>query len=170
MFTLDESDERLEIRYQMRTGSRVFFFLAALFPLIAPYELLWKVRWENLWNVYFLFAALICLGALAVSGIALMAALAGLSSRLIFDRQARTFTYTRSAPVFHPRPEVFSLANLLSVEVEKHDWSDSAPDYSLRVNLAGGRKCSSGMSSSQGEVEGYRQRVLAFLAWPEARA
>ncbi len=167
MFTLDESDDRLEVRHQMRAGSRVFFLLAAFFPLVAPYELLWKTRWESIWNLYFLFAALICLGALAVSGFALMAALAGLSTCLVFDRRARTFTYIRTAPVFHPRPEVFSLADILSVEVEKIDWSDSAPDYKLAVNLAGRRKCSSGMSASRAEVEGYRQRVLAFLGWTE---
>jgi hypothetical protein len=165
MFTYRETQAQIEIYYHMHTGTRVFFGLIALIPLLAPYELILKTRWQNLWNLFFVFSAVICLGALALSAFLLWAALAGLSTRLVFDREGRTFTVTQFSPLIRPRPAIYALSAIQSITVDQHDWSDSAPDFSLLVTLTNGQKFSSGTSSSRAEIEQYRQRVLAFLGW-----
>jgi hypothetical protein len=158
-----ESGDALEIESPMPVGKRVLFFLLGLFPLIAPYELLVKPRWTGYANFFFLFPALISLGAMCVSAFFVWAAVAGIKSRMKFDRARGLFTYTASAPAMGTRTSSCPIAAIAAVEIQTHEWSDGAPSYSLNVVTRDQQTFRTSSSWSREEVEALRQRVGAFL-------
>ncbi|MEO8053659.1 MAG: hypothetical protein ABI768_00795 [Acidobacteriota bacterium] len=158
-----ETPEALEIESPMPVGKRILFFLLGLFPLIAPYELLLKPRWTGYANVFFLFAAAISLGALSLTALLAFAAVAGLQSRLRFDRARGLFTYTASAPAMGTRTSRCRLDAIAAVEIQTHEWSDGAPSYSLNVVTKDQRTFRTASSWSKDEVEALRRRASAFL-------
>ena len=89
----------LVIQDRMPPGKRVLFLLLAQVPLLAPYELIVLPKWQEYWNLFFFFAALISLGALAVSAFLVWAAIAGLDKEARIDRFRGRFTYIDRAPV-----------------------------------------------------------------------
>ena len=163
MIQVLESAERLEIISPMPRGTRILFALVALFPLIAPYELIWQIEWTDYWNPFFLFAALISAGALALSAFLVFAAIAGLSSRMTFDAAAFTFTYAESAPVVPLRIRTFPLSAVESLQVCTHTWTDGPPSYALTIRMADGTTFDTGSSWSQDKVEQLKAQVGAFL-------
>jgi len=163
MIQVSESEERLEVCSPMPVGRRVFFGLLALIPLLAPYELMWRVQWNDYRHPAFLVAAIISAGAVALSVFLLFAAVAGLSSRMTLDAARVTFTYSTGAPVVPRRTRVLPLSALESVHVRTHEWSDGAPSYSLMVKMSDGATFESGSSGSKGDVEHEKARVDMFL-------
>jgi hypothetical protein len=157
------SDERLEIRSPMRPGMRVLLALLALFPLIAPYELLVRVDWQHYLNPVFFFAALLSAGAIVLSAFFIFAAIAGLSSEITFDKSNATLTYSFEAPVVRRKRRVYPLSTLSTVETVKRDWSDSSPSYHLDVILVDGTVIESGSSWSRDDIEAMRTRVQRFM-------
>lgn len=147
----------------MRVGMRIVLFLIALFPLLAPYQLLWKPRWTGYLNLFFLFAAVVSLGATCVSAFFAWAAVAGISSRMKFERGRGLLTNTAWAPVMGTRITGCRLDAITAVEIETHAWSDGAPSYSLKVVAANQETFRTGSSRSRDEVELLRNRVEAFL-------
>ncbi|RPI07310.1 MAG: hypothetical protein EHM71_10925, partial [Zetaproteobacteria bacterium] len=91
---LVERMDCLEIRSRMRVGMRILLAAFGLLPLLAPYELLIKIDWEHFVNPFFFLAAFISAGATALSAFLFFAAVAGLSSKIVFDRRAATFSYS----------------------------------------------------------------------------
>lgn len=158
-----ESGDILEIESPMLVGKRILVFLLALFPLLAPYELLLKPRWTGYVNVVFLFMALVSLGALCLSALLVWAAVAGIASRMTFDRARRLFTYTAWAPVMGTRTSRCPLDAIAAVEIRTHEWSDGAPSYSLNVVTRDQQTFRTSSSWSRKEVETLRRRVEAFL-------
>ena len=113
-------------------------------------------------NVFFLFAALVSLGALCLTALLLWGAVAGISSRMTFDRGRGLFTYAAWAPVMGTRSSAHPLDSVAAVEIRTHEWSDGAPSYSLKVAMADGQTFDTGSSWSRAEVEALRRRVEAF--------
>ena len=163
MFRVIESTEAIEIQSYMPTGQRVVFLVFALFPLLAPYDLIIRPNWQSYWNVIFLFVALISLGALAVSAFLVWGAIAGLNSKLRFDRADRTLTYSAGAPIVRWRTQRCPIEGIAQLRVEEHDWTAGAPSYSLVTQLADGTQFKSGSSWSKEEIENIVRRVSAFL-------
>ena len=163
MSTIIETDQTLELKHPMRPVTRVLLLLLSLFPLLAPYELIYLPDWQSYWNVYFLFVALISLGAMAVSVFFIWAAIAGLSKELRFDKKGDTFTYIQQAPVVRPQRTDYPLASIKSVEMEKTEWTDGGPSYHVSIEMVDGRRYTSGSSWSRVETEQERDRVMVFL-------
>lgn len=163
MSTITETDQTLELNHPMRPVTRVLLLLLSLFPLLAPYQLIYLPDWQSYWNVYFLFVALISLGAMAVSAFLIWAAIAGLSKEIRFDKRSSTFTYIQQAPVVRPQRTDYPLASIKSVELEKTEWTDGGPSYHVSIEMIDGRKFTSGSSWTLAEVEQERDRVRAFL-------
>jgi hypothetical protein len=161
---LVESANRLEIRSPMRAGMRVLLAALALFPLLAPYELLIRVEWQQYMHPAFFLVAFISVGAMALSALLLFAAIAGLSSQMVFDKGSATFTYSAKAPVIRRKGQTHPLSEVCGVEVGVRDWSDSAPTYHLGVSVTDGTVFESGSSWSRDEIELIRARVQQFLA------
>ena len=154
----------LEIQSRMRVGMRIVLAALGLFPLIAPYELLFKIDWEHLMNLFFFLAAFISAGAMALSAFFFFAAIAGLSSKIVFDRRSGTFSYSSAAPVVRHTRQVQPLSDVRSVEIGVRDWSDSAPTYHLKIAVKDGTVFESGSSWSRDDIESIRGRVDRFLA------
>jgi hypothetical protein len=166
-----EYGDHIEIRSPMRGGLRLVFALIALFPLLAPYELLVRVDWQYYLSPFFLLALFISAGAVALSGFLVFAAIAGLSSRMVFDARQKTFTYSSEAPVIRKAKSAYPMSALHRIDVESCEWSDSAPTHHLRVFTSDGKKFESSSSWSRNEIEDMRSRVDLFLrrtleAWP----
>jgi hypothetical protein len=147
----------------MPVGKRIFLSLLGLIPLLAPYELLWRVHWHDYWNLVFLLFAIVSVGAIAVSGFFLFAALAGLSSQMSFDARRSTFTYSERAPIVRQRTQVLPLSSIESIHIRTQEWSDGSPSYSLRVTMFNGVVFDSGSSGSLQEIEQAKVQVEAFL-------
>jgi hypothetical protein len=160
---LVEFGDRIEIRSPMRSGMRVLIAVLGLVPLLAPYELLIRVHWEHYLNPFFAFAALISAGATAVSGFFVLAAFAGISSQMVFDRRTATFSYSAQAPIVRRTRQVYPLAHIRSVDIGMTDWSDSAPSYHLRVTLTDGSVFDSGSSWLREPIEAMQARVQPYL-------
>ena len=99
MLELVSTSDRLEVVSPMPAGWRLLLALLSLVPLLAPYELLVRVEWNDYFHPFFLLAAIVSAGAGAVSVFFLFSAAAGLSSRMRFDRARSTFTDSAVAPV-----------------------------------------------------------------------
>jgi hypothetical protein len=164
LIELIEHPDRLEIRSPMRVGMRILLAALGFFPLIAPYELLIKIEWQDYLHPFFFLAAFIAAGATALSLFFFFAAVAGLSSQIIFDRSARTVSHSSAAPIVRPTTQIRPLSAVRAVEVGLRDWSDSAPSYYLRVIMSDGDIFESGSASSRAEIESIRVRVDRFLA------
>lgn len=163
MIRVIESQEAIEIQSNTPAGLRILFGVLALFPLIAPYELIIRPNWQNYFNVFFLFVAVISFGALGVSLFLVWAAVAGLNSRLKFDRSNGTLTYSAGAPIVPWRTVQCALESLDRLEVEKHDWSEGSPGYSFVAIMVDGKSFKSGASWSREEIETIVKRVSVFL-------
>lgn len=163
MIQVSDDGERLDVLSRMPTGKRVLLALFALIPLLAPYELMLRVQWNDYRSPVFLLAAIISAGALALSVFLLFAAVAGLSSRMSLDAAHSTFTYSTGAPIVPRRTLVRPLSSLESVQVRSHEWSDGGPSYTLMVKMSDGATCDSGSSWSRDELEQEKARVEVFL-------
>jgi len=163
MLKVIERKEILEIHSYIPTGQRVLFLILALFPLLAPYELMIRPNWQSFLNVPFLFVTVISVGALTVSLFLVWAAIAGLNSKLRFDRASGTLTYSISAPIVRWRTQLHPIESIAHLRVEHQDWSDGAPSYSFLTQMADGSIFKSGSSWSKEEIENIVQRVSTFL-------
>jgi len=161
---LIERMDCLKIRSRMRGGMRILLAALGLFPLLAPYELLIKIEWEHFVNPFFFLAAFISAGATALSAFLFFAAVAGLSSKIVFDKHTATFSYSSEAPVVRRTRQVQPLSNVCSTEVGVRDWSDSAPTYHLSITMKDGTVFESGSSWSREKIEWIRGRIDQFLA------
>ena len=163
-----ESDGILEIRETMGVGKRAFYIVLALFPLLAPYQLILRPGWTSFFNFMFILALVISLGALFLSGFLVFTAIAGLSTRLRFDPHERLFTYTQEAPIVPFARTQIAFDQIHGVEVEEHDWSDGAPTYSVRVQIRDGRIYKSGSFWEKQEADQLVIKVEALLAQSSA--
>lgn len=161
-------DDRIEIRSPMHAGMRIALAVPGLFPLLAPYELLIKTDWAYFLHPFFFFAALVSAGAVALGALLFFSAVAGLSSSMVFDRRAATFSYAQQAPVVRRSTQVWPLTAVRNTELGVREWSDGAPSYYLRVILQDGSTFESGSSWVRDEIDRIREQVEQFLAAPGA--
>ncbi|PSN12108.1 hypothetical protein C7293_21605 [filamentous cyanobacterium CCT1] len=159
-----EYADRLIVQSRMRVGMRVLLAVLGCFPLLAPYELLIEIEWEHYFNLFFLLAAIISAGATALSAVLFFAAVAGLSSAIVFDKPAATVSFTQEAPLVRRTTRVYPWSDIQSIELRSRDWSDGGPTYYLGISLTDGRVLESGSSWSQNEIERIKRRVDQFLA------
>lgn len=160
---IQKNAERLDVRMPMPVGTRFLFLFLALIPMLAPYELIFRIGWTDYPNPFFLAAVIISAGAMFISAFLVWAAIAGLNIEMIFDRRLGIFRYAARAPVLRRRVREYPLASVRELTVEAHEWSDGAPTYSLRALLAEGDAVCLSACGSRAEVEAAREQVVAFL-------
>jgi hypothetical protein len=90
---------------------------------------------------------------------------AGLNSRLKFDGSDWTLTYSAGAPIVPWCTVQCAIESLDHVQVEKHDWSEGSPGYSLVAIMADGKSFKSDALWSRDEIEAIVKRVTEFLAY-----
>lgn len=155
----NESDGIIELTTPMPVGRRVVLVLLALFPLLAPYELLFRAGWSGRWHIAFLFPALISLGALGLSVLLVYAALAGLEVRMRFDLARRVMMYQATAPLVRLRAVEVPFDAIVRVEVIPHEWSDGPDSFSIRVVKSDGRRFESGSTECRPDSERNAERI-----------
>lgn len=160
---IQKTAERLDVSMPMPVGTRVLFLLLSLFPMLAPYELIFRIGWNDYLNPFFLLAAIISAGAMAVSAFLIWAAIAGLNTGMTFDRRLGIFRYTAQAPILRRRVQEYPLRLVRELTLETHAWSDGSPTYSLKVVLADGNAISLSACWSRSEVEAARDLAAAFI-------
>jgi len=161
-----ENESFLEIRSPMPVGQRVLFLAFGLFPLLAPYQLIIRPGWSDYMNPFFLFALVISVGAVAVSLILAWAGIAGLSSRIRFDRERGTVTYQTCAPIVPLRTVRPSIGSIAGVQTVTHDWTDGSPSFSFVTEMEDGSTFKCGSSWSRKEIDGIIVQVSTFLGLP----
>lgn len=163
MVTTRQTGATLELNEQTTAGVRAFIFLAGLVPLLAPYELLIRTKWEDLFNLFFLVALFISLGALFVSAFFIFFALAAYNRRLVFDRANRSLTYGTSHVLQPYRECHYAFDQLVSVDVEAHDSSDGPQTYSLRLEARDGSRFGIGYFNDRAQVDGLRDSIADWV-------
>lgn len=152
----------------MAVGVRVVLVVMAAVPLLAPYELLVRVDWQDLASPLFVIAALVSAGAAAVSALFLVAAVAGTSSRIVVDRRSATISSSVQAPIVRRTSRVFALRDLVAIELGVQDWGDGDPTYHLRIAMADGTLLQTGSTPSRDEAEAVRAGLASLLAAPSS--
>lgn len=166
MLTVIEKPESFEIQSRMRTGKRFILALLALFPLIAPWELLIKPDWTEIFHPVFFFMATISVGAVAVSLMFLWAAVAGLDSSMRFDRERGLFSWSIRAPVVPIRRIRTKIGDIANLRAVVHDWTDGSPSFSIQVELIDGTILKSGSTWSRAEIDRILTKLSEFLGMP----
>lgn len=138
---MHQSDKLTYVR-SLPKGQRVLIALFGFVPLIAPYQLIIKVHWEEYFNLPFLFVLAICLGAIAVSLSLFFGAIMAIDSSTSFDLAKRTVTYRWSTAVFRQQQELWRFDDIKDIAVEEKEWSDGPPYYLLVILLNEGRRVS----------------------------
>jgi hypothetical protein len=134
-----------------------------LLPLLAPYQLLIETGWQIYLNLFFLFALLVSMGAMAVSAFFIFFALAAYSRRMVIDHQNHRVVYGDSH-VFRPyRERSYPFEELASVEIDIHDWSDGPPSFSLTLRPKGNHEFSIGYFDQRAQAEQYRDAIAAWI-------
>jgi hypothetical protein len=158
-----QTPDRLSVCSPLPAGNRILFLLLSLFPLLAPYELLFRVRWTDYWNFFFLFAAAISAGAVFVSAFLVWAAVAGMNTEMVFDRRRGIFYFAFQVPILRRHVQEHPLASVRELAVETHEWSDGASSYSLKALLKDGVTFSLGACWSRAEVQAARDQAAVFI-------
>lgn len=164
MLELSETDGVLELASPMPVGTRVLFALFGLVPLLAPYELLFRVQWTDWRHPFFFFAAAISLGAMCVSAFFVFAAVAGLEQRARFDIRRSLLTYSARAPLTGLKTTALPIGSIDRVDVVTHGWSDGPDSYSILMVTSDGRQLSTGSSESRELVELYAERIRVITS------
>ena len=159
MITIVQTDSTLEFSNRVSAGMRALVFLFGLIPLLAPYELIFKVRWGSYANPAFLFALAISLGALAVSVFFMFFALAAYSRRMFVDRGERKLVYGFSHSLQPYRERSYSFQDIAQIALEAHEWSDGPTTYSLIIHVSEGSQAGIGYFDDR-ETAGRYQSLL----------
>ena len=135
MYTIHQSGNTIEFSNRVSFWLRIFIFIVGFVPLLAPYELLIKTKWESYFNSTFAFVLLISLGAIAVSTFVFFIALMGMSQRLCFDGDRRILTYGFSTAILPYRAKEHAFQEITDLGVEVQDWSDGPITYDIRIQV-----------------------------------
>jgi hypothetical protein len=69
-----------------------------------------RIDWQSYFHPFFLLAAFISAGPVALSLFFIFAALAGINSQLVFDRKTSTLTYSFEAPLVRRTSRIYPLS------------------------------------------------------------
>jgi hypothetical protein len=163
LITINQTETTLELTNRVSPGLRVFIFVIGLIPLLAPYELLFKVKWNEYFNLAFLFALAISLGALTVTGFFIFFALMAFSRRLNFDLNRKVVIYGFNHALQPYREELYDFEDFAITAVEEHDSSDGPASYSLVLYTHGGSDISIGYFNERTQADYYRNMIESWI-------
>jgi hypothetical protein len=164
IITIEQTGSTIELTNRVSPGMRVLVFLFGLFPLLAPYELLFKVRWGSYANLAFLFALVISLGALAVSGFFVFFALGAYSRRMYLDHSKRSLVFGRGHVLQPYRERTYGFQEIAVVDIEAHEWSDGPTSYSLIVHMNDGSQAGIGYFDECETADRYGSQLRNWIS------
>ncbi len=98
MDKITRSGKNLIFEKHVHPVFRLIVFLISFFPLLAPYDLLLKIRWENYFNLPFLISLLFSIAATAFSLFILFISLGDFDTKEVAQQHQTTLTKTISSP------------------------------------------------------------------------
>ncbi len=163
---LKQSPEQMVFSTTMSAKARIGFGIAALFPLLAPYNLLIRHSWSGTPTLAFLIAAVVSIGAIIVSVLLLLVAIFGINRRVEFDTTAKTIHVAESHLLQSRRDVYFPFYDIVQLELVCHDWSDGPSTYDLRLISQNGKSFAFGDFSSRVEAETTASTLRAIMRSP----
>lgn len=165
MVHVTEDMHGLEVRDDVSRGQRVVLFALGFIPLIAPYELLIRPNWQDTaFGLPLVMVLFISLGAVIISMVLFVSALAGASLSLHFDGVARQLCIQSAAPLPGRRTVAIPFDEIVDLRLDEKVWSEGEPTYALTVQTRGGRTYRTRSSSSKTEMEQTLQKIRAIIA------
>jgi hypothetical protein len=144
-------------------GTRIFIGLLGLVPLIAPYDLLVKARWNSYFNFPFLLVLIVSIGAVFIGAMFVFAAAFSMSIKITLDRRTQIFRHSSESPTIRNKTEEHPLSHIQRLEVRETNWSDGPPSYNLQFVMEGNKVYEVGPFNSLAEVDQTRQQVQRFV-------
>lgn len=163
MYTIKQSGNTIEFSNRVSVWLRGILFLVGFVPLLAPYELLIKTKWESYFNISFAFVLFISLGAIAISVFVFFVALMGMSQRLRFDGDRRVLTYGYSTAILPYRARDHAFQKIVDLGVEVQDWSDGPTTYDLRLQIEGEPKIEFGDFDKRDDADRFHRMLVGLL-------
>lgn len=163
MDKITQTSQTLVFDKRVHPAVRVVIFLVGLLPLLAPYDLLFKVRWESFFNVSFFISFLFSIFIASFSVLIVFIAFFAQNQHICFDRDRSLLTYGWSDAVRAYRETTHRFQEISEPELKVHDWSDGPNSYDLLVKTRSGDKISFGDFSSREEAERYQSIVKTIL-------
>jgi hypothetical protein len=158
-----ESEECFTIQTRMGLGTRIFIGLLGLVPLIGPYDLLVKARWNSYFNFPFLLVLIVSIGSVFISAMFVYMGTFATSIKITLDRRTQVFRHASEAPTIRNKTEEHPLSHIQRLEVRETNWSDGPPNYNLQFVMEGDKVYEVGPFNSLAEVDQTRQQAQQFL-------
>jgi len=114
-----ESEECFVIQTRVGMGTRVFIGLLGLVPLIAPYDLLVKTRWNSYFNFPFLLVLIVSIGAVFMSAMFVYAATFAMSIKITLDRRTQIFRHSSESPTIRNKTGEHPLSHIQRLDVRE---------------------------------------------------
>jgi hypothetical protein len=162
MDKITESGQTLVFDKRVHSAIRFGIFLVSLFPLLAPYELLFKIRWESFFNPSFFISLVFSIVMVAASAFVMFIALFAQNQHVCFNGERSTLTFGWSDAVRTYRETDYRFEEISEPELETQSWSDGPNSYDLLVTTRSGLKISFGDFKSKEKAQEY-QEILAEI-------
>jgi hypothetical protein len=140
MDKITQTSQTLVFDKRVHPAVRVVIFLVGLLPLLAPYELLIRVRWNVFFSLPFFISLLFSIFLAAFSVFIVFIALFAQNQHVCFDGYRSTLTYGWSDAVRTYRETTHRFQEISEPELKVHDWSDGPNSYDLLVKTRIGDK------------------------------
>jgi hypothetical protein len=158
--TRSESAKTIAFDKRVHPAVRIVIFLFGLLPLLGPYDLLFKPRWETTLSAAFFLALFASLIMLAFSALVLFVALFAQNQYVCFDGRRATLTYGWSDVVRPYSEKVYRFSELSSPEIKTTTWSDSPNSYDILVTTNTGIKISFGSFEKEHEAQACLEELM----------
>jgi hypothetical protein len=135
---VEETATGITFRLRTPTWVRVVFVAIAVLPLVAPYELLIKPRWNGTLSPAMIIPLIISAGAVAVSAGLVAAAGYGVSQRVRVDFAGRVVRFALIAPLQRLALRRYPFAAVRAVHGWREAGADGPDSYGLRIEFADG--------------------------------
>jgi uncharacterized membrane protein len=169
MDKITQSGQTLAFDKRVHPAIRFGIFLVSLFPLLAPYEMLFKIRWESFFNPSFFISLVFSMIMAAVSAFVMFIALFAQNQHVRFDGDRSTLTYGWSDAVRAYRETVYRFEEISQPELETHTWSDSPNTYDILVKTRTEQKISFGDFKTMEEAQHCRALLVEIMSHSKDR-
>lgn len=162
MLQLEEHPDLLAIRHALGAGTRWTLAALAMAPLWGAYEMFRAVDWTTQPGLAHFVFATIGAGAVALSALFHLGAIASPDTQLVLDRSAGLATWIASSPVKKPARTTQPLGRIRGIATGVKDWTDGHT-YHLAITLDDGAVVTLGASPSRANVDEVRDRMARFV-------
>ena len=162
MLQLEERPDLLAIRHALGAGTRWTLAVLAMAPLWGAYEMFRAVDWTTQPGLAHFVFTTIGAGAVALSALFHLGAIASPDTQLVLDRSAGLATWIASSPVKKPARTTQPLGRIRGIATGVEDWTDGHT-YHLAITLDDGSVVTLGASPSRANVDDVRDRMARFV-------